>query len=84
MFIQKQFRFRNFHSTNHALASITEKIKQVLDTEKFAFGVLLDFEKVFDTVNYTILTAKLNHYGIRGITLDWFQSYLKNRNIKLQ
>ena len=26
------------------------------------------------------MLAKLNHYGIRGISNDWFKSYLANRN----
>ena len=30
-------------------------------------------------MSHNILIAKLNHYGIRGITPDWFQSYLTNR-----
>ena len=75
---KKQFGFRNFHSTNHALVSITEEIKQSLDKGEFACGFFLYFQKTFDTVNHNILIAKLNHYGIRGITLDWFQSYLTN------
>ena len=76
---KKQFGFRNFHSTNHALASITEEIKQALGKGKFACGVFLDIQKAFDTVNHNISIAKFNYYGIRGITLDWFQSYLTNR-----
>ena len=36
MFIQKQFDFRNFHSTKYALVSITEEIRQALDKDKFA------------------------------------------------
>ena len=76
---KKQFGFRNFHSTNHALVSITEEIKQSLDKGEFACGFFLYFQKTFDTVNHNILIAKLNHYEIRGITLDWFQSYLTNR-----
>ena len=76
---EKQFGFRNFHSTNHALVSITEEIKQALDKDEFACCVLLDFQKAFDTVNHNILIAKLNRYEIRGITLDWLQSYLTNQ-----
>ena len=76
---KKQFGFRNFHSTNHALASITEEIKQVLGKGKFACGVFLDIQKAFDTVNHNISIAKFNYYGIRGITFGWFQSYLTNR-----
>ena len=40
---------------------------------------ILDFQKAFSTVNHNILLEKLHHYGIRGITNDWFKSYLNNR-----
>ena len=29
---------------------------------------------------YQILLAKLNHYGIRRVSNDWFKSYLSNRS----
>ena len=74
-----QFGFQNSHLTNNALDSITEEGTKALDNDGFACGVFLDFQKAFDTVNYKKLTAKLNHYGIRAIALDWFKSYLTNR-----
>ena len=62
-----QFGFRNKHSTNHALISLTEMIQSALDNDQFTCGVFIDLQKVFDTVDHKILLAKMNHYGIKGI-----------------
>ena len=75
----RQFGFRPNHSTTHALLEITEKIKQAGDSGKYACGVFLDLQKLFDTVNHDILLKKLNHYGIRGIANNWFCSFLSDR-----
>ena len=70
---KKQFGFRNQHSTNHALFSITEEIRKSRDNNEFSSGAFLDFKKTFDTINHKI------HYGVRGETLSWFELYLRNR-----
>ena len=73
----KQFGFRNQHSTNHPFIEITEKIKQVCDSVKFVCGVFSDFQKGFDTVNYDILLKKLEHYEIRDKSNKWLRSFLE-------
>ena len=77
---QLQFGFRNNHSTNHALVQITENIREAIDSDSFACGVFIDLQKAFDTVDHSILLKKLNYYGIRGLTNNWFKSYITNRS----
>ena len=75
-----QFGFRNMHSTFMALITSLDNLRNALDIGNCTVGIFLDFQKAFDTVNHKILMGKLNCYGIRGIALDWFSSYLTNRS----
>ena len=50
-----------------------------LDEDEFAAGVFVDPKNAFDTVDHDILINKLEYYGARGVTKEWFCSYLKNR-----
>ena len=58
---------------------MTETIKETIDNGMFGCGVFIDFLKAFDAVNHLILIKKLEHYGIRGVGLDWFRLYLSKR-----
>ena len=74
-----QFGFQSGMSTDLAILDVHSKIIEAFENKKFACCVFLDFAKAFDTVNHKILLKKLEYYGVRGIVLKWFDSYLCNR-----
>ena len=68
-----QFGLRSQHSTNLSLIYLVDKITKAIDEKEIVLGVFLDFSIAFDTINHRILFSKLNHYGIRGVALDWIK-----------
>jgi len=46
---------------------------------------ILDFSRAFDTVPHARLLGKLQqqHYGIHGLILQWIQSFLCHREMRL-
>ena len=65
--------------TTHALIHLTDRIRQQLNSGNFAPATFIDLQKAFDKVDHDILIQKLHHCGIRGVTNNWFSSYLQNR-----
>ena len=76
-----QFRFQENHSIDHMPSvSLTEAARNTLDKKRLGFGIFIDLQKAFDTVNHASLLSKLEHYDVRGCALEWFRSYLSDRN----
>ena len=74
-----QSDFRPFHSTLYALLEATTEWFQKLDQGWVNSIVFLDLAKAFDTVDHGILISKLSNYGIKATSLEWFKSYLDDR-----
>ena len=80
-----QSAYRKFHSCETAITKITNDILLSLDKKECSFLLFLDLSSAFDTVDHDILLSNLKgKYGIEGIVLQWFESYLKGRKYKVK
>ena len=75
----EQYGFRRSYSTDLALLKFNDRVSSALAAREHVVGVFMDLSKAFDTLDHTILLSKLDHYGVRGIALQWFSSYLTVR-----
>ena len=72
--------FRKNHSTQNALLVMIEKWKTILNKKLIKVGALfMDLSKAFDTLDHSLLLAKLSAYGFDNNSLSFVRSYLTNR-----
>ena len=76
-----QYGFRTKRSCEQAIMELVGNILQSKNQNEHCASIFLDLSKAFDTLDHTILLQKLERYGIRGIALEWFWNYLKDRSL---
>ena len=79
LFSNTQFGFRNNFSTESALLRFTDIVHQGLTLKQNVGTVFMDLSKAFDVMDHDILESKLEHYGFRGVFLDFLMSFVRNR-----
>ena len=77
---QYQSAYKKFQSTETALLKVENDIILNMDEGRVTALTLLDLSAAFDTLDHSSITNLLSTwYGIDGIALDWFVSYLSDR-----
>ena len=81
IFYESQYGFRMQHSCDHAILEMVVQLLQARNDGEHCTGIFLDLSKAFDTLDHALLMKKLERYRVRGITLNWFRSYLLDRSL---
>ena len=80
LFYDSQYGFLKYHSTEYAAMELTDKIIKDIDDKNVLLAIFMDLSKAFDTSAHGILIKESVHYGIKGIAIKWFTSYLSGRS----
>ena len=74
-----QHGFRARRSCETQLVVTIQELAKTQSEGKQIDAMLLDFSKAFDKVPHNRLLLQLDHYGIRGNTLQWIRHFLTDR-----
>ena len=78
---KSQYGFQSQHSCEQAVQELLAKILHSQEDGHKTASIFMDLSKAFNTLNHELLLQKMERYGIPGVPLKWFKSYLDGRSL---
>jgi hypothetical protein len=82
--VSNQYGFRNGLSTGNAVFKLVESVFKAWNQKNCIAGVFCDLSRAFDCVAHDLLIKKLEFYGVRGVYLELFISYVYDRKQRVE
>ena len=79
LLLPQQSGFRPQHSCVTALTHVTDSWLSSINEGKMVGAMFIDLQKAFDSIDHSILLEKLRIYGCNQMSIEWFTSYLSDR-----
>ena len=81
---QPQSAYCEHHSCETALTKVMDEILWNNEQKKVTILVCIDLSTAFNMVDHSVLIKVLiKYYGVSGSALQWFESYLVDRHMKV-
>ena len=74
-----QSAYLEYHNTNTAWHKVIDDWLYNMADELFTAICSFDIKKCFDTIDHEIILKKMEYYGFQIHTIEWFKSYLLNK-----
>ena len=76
--------YQKYYSTETAVVNVYNDLLLEADQGQMSALRLLDLTAAFDTVDHELLLLRLERqFGVRGVALQWFGSYLSGRSFQV-
>lgn len=78
---ENQYAYQEKKSAPLLLQKVIDLIYQKLEENKISLLLFIDFTKAFDTLSKEVILKSLRGIGVSGKALNWFSSYLDDREV---
>ena len=79
---ESQYGFRKGHCCEYAISKLISVILKNKEANRYTISLFLDLSKAFDSLKHNTLLKKMELYGVRGVALNWYSSYLNSRELR--